>query len=98
MSKPEVEDIYPEDVRLALDNGRDFANGFVEKDWKKIVDEELKEVKNKLLKIGEKEEDIKTRLGKIIEEHKEEIIDKLIQELTAARGATKTSNQGGSTN
>ena len=50
IEQPEVEDIYPEDVRLALDNGRDFANGFVEKDWKKIVDEELKEVKNKSAK------------------------------------------------
>jgi hypothetical protein len=89
----ETEALYPRDIRLALANVQDFVNGLVEDKWEQIQDNELREVRGKLLKPEKKEEDISASLRQIIEEHKDEIIVKFIEELTATRG-----NIGRSTN
>jgi hypothetical protein len=90
---PETETLYPADIRLALTNGKDFVNGFVEDKWKQIQDNELNEVREKLLKPEKKGEEISASLKQIIKDHKDEIMTKFIEELTAIRGnAEKSTN------
>jgi hypothetical protein len=91
--QPETEALYPANIRLALANVQDFVNGFVEDKWKQIQDNELREVRGKLLKPEKKEEDISASLKQIIEDHKDKITEKFMEELTAIRG-----NIGRSTN
>jgi hypothetical protein len=88
---PETETLYSADIRLALTNVKDFANRFVEDKWKQIQDNELKEVRGKLLKPEKKGEEISASLKQIIKDHKDEIIKKFIEELTAIRGNTERS-------
>ena len=93
IEQPEIEALYPADIRLALANVQDFVNRLVEDRWEQILDNELREVRGKLLRPEKKEEGISASLKQIIEDHKGEIIEKSIEEFTAIRG-----NNGRSTN
>lgn len=100
--KPEIGNLYSPNVSLALAKVEGFTNEFIEDEWKKIQDE-FKEVRGELLKPEQKEEDIKVRLKQKVEDHKEEIIRKFIEEFSTIIGDSDSdnknqSNQRGQTN
>jgi uncharacterized protein YfkK (UPF0435 family) len=99
IEQPEIEDIYPEDISTALKNVKEFANGFVEDKWEEI-EKGLKEVKGKLLKPAEEDDNNKEELTGIVKIHRKEIIEKFIEEFNAILEASddeNQSNQGRST-
>lgn len=86
IEQPETEALYSADIRLALANVRDFVDRSVEDSRQQIQVNELKEVRGKLLKPEKKGDEISTSLKQIIEDLKDEIIEKFIEEFTEIRG------------
>jgi hypothetical protein len=97
IEKPEMEEVYPEDISQALSDAHDFADAFAEGKWKKIQDEELKEVKGELLKTKEKLDAIKESMTQVLEENRKQIIEKFIEVFTTLAGDKKKSNRRGRT-
>ena len=92
IEQPEIEDIYPEDISTALENVKEFTNGFVKDKWEEI-EKGLKEVKGKLLKPAEEDDNNKQELTDIVKTHRKEIIVKFIEEFNAILDANENDDE-----
>ena len=79
---------------------KEFTNDFVKDKWEEI-EKGLKEVKGKLLKPAEEDDNNKQELTGIVKTHRKEIIEKFIEEFNAILDANddneNQSNQGSPT-